>query len=46
VGDPCWSSLLLKDCNPWKKPLLEQLRKDCALREGSHTGAGEQREEE
>jgi len=20
VGDPCWNSLFLKDCSPWKGP--------------------------
>ena len=24
VGDPCWSSLCLKDCTPWKGPTLGQ----------------------
>lgn len=25
AGDPCWSSLFLKDCTPWKGAMLEQL---------------------
>ncbi|KAJ7408232.1 suppression of tumorigenicity 5 protein isoform x4 [Pitangus sulphuratus] len=24
VGDPHWSSRFLKDCTPWKGPMLEQ----------------------
>ena len=24
LGDPRWSSLFLKDCNPWEGPMLEQ----------------------
>ncbi|GAB0185960.1 zinc finger and BTB domain-containing protein 5 [Grus japonensis] len=34
VGDPCWSSLLLKVCTPWKGPTLEQLVKNCSPWEG------------
>ncbi|GAB0186374.1 EH domain-containing protein 4 [Grus japonensis] len=34
VGDPCWSSLLLKVCTPWKGPMLEQLMKNCSPWEG------------
>ncbi|KAK4828553.1 hypothetical protein QYF61_027522 [Mycteria americana] len=34
VGDPCWSSLFLKDCTPWKGPMLEQSMKNCSLCEG------------
>ena len=29
-----WSSLCLKDCSPWKGPMLEQFMKNCSLREG------------
>jgi len=31
VGDPCWSSLLLKDCTMWKGPMLEQFMKNYHL---------------
>ena len=31
MGDPCWSSLLLKVCTPWKGPRLEKFVKDCLL---------------
>ncbi|GAB0187970.1 hypothetical protein GRJ2_001262300 [Grus japonensis] len=34
MGDPRWSSLLLKDCTLWKRPTLEQLVKNCSLWEG------------
>ena len=34
VGDPRWSSLFLKDCTPWKGPMLEQFMKKCSLWEG------------
>ncbi|GAB0184449.1 zinc finger and BTB domain-containing protein 5 [Grus japonensis] len=34
VGDPCWSSLFLKVCTPWKGPMLEQLVKSCSPWEG------------
>jgi len=34
VGDPCWSSLFLKDCTPWKESMLEQFVKNCSLWEG------------
>ncbi|GAB0207533.1 zinc finger and BTB domain-containing protein 5 [Grus japonensis] len=34
VGDPCWSSLLLKDLIPWKGPMLEQFVKNYSLWEG------------
>ena len=34
VGDPCWNSLCLKDCMPWKGPMLEQFVKNCSLWEG------------
>jgi len=30
MGDPHWSSLLLKDCTPWEGPTLEQLMKNCS----------------
>ena len=33
-GDPCWSSLFLKDSTPWKGPTLEQFMKNCSLWEG------------
>ena len=29
MGDPCWSSLLLKDCTLWKGPTLEQFVENC-----------------
>ncbi|GAB0210172.1 hypothetical protein GRJ2_003483000 [Grus japonensis] len=28
VGNPCWSSLVLKDCTLWKGPTLEQFMKN------------------
>ncbi|KAJ7416343.1 protein pxr1-like [Pitangus sulphuratus] len=28
MGDPQWSSLLLKDCAPWKRPMLEKFGKN------------------
>ena len=31
---PCWSSLRLKDCAPWKGHMLEQFLKNCSLSEG------------
>ncbi|GAB0183023.1 AN1-type zinc finger protein 5-like [Grus japonensis] len=34
VGDPQWSGLFLKDCTPWKGPMLEQLVKKFSLWEG------------
>ncbi|KAK4828799.1 hypothetical protein QYF61_000856 [Mycteria americana] len=34
MGDPCWSSLFLKDCAPWKGPILEQFVKNFSLWEG------------
>lgn len=34
VGHPGWSSLFLKDCTPWKRPMLEQLVQNCSPREG------------
>ena len=34
AGDPRWSSLFLKDCTPWKGPMLEQLVKNCSPWEG------------
>ena len=34
VGDPRWSSLLLKGCTPWKGPTLKQLVKNCSPWEG------------
>ena len=34
VGDPRWSSLFLKDCTPWKGPMLEQFMKNCSPWEG------------
>ncbi|GAB0192656.1 zinc finger and BTB domain-containing protein 5 [Grus japonensis] len=46
VGDPCWSSLFLKDCTLWEECMLEQFVKDGVLWEGSHTGVEEQHEEE
>lgn len=38
--DPCWSSLSLKDCTPWKGAMLEQFMKDCIPWEGHHAGVG------
>jgi len=29
-----WSNLFLKDCTPWKGPMLEQCMKNCSLWEG------------
>ena len=34
VGDPRWSSVLLKDYIPWKGPMLEQFVKNCSPWEG------------
>ncbi|KAK4817118.1 hypothetical protein QYF61_027981 [Mycteria americana] len=34
VGDPCGSSLFLKDCTLWKGPMLEQFLKNCSVWEG------------
>ncbi|XP_019327399.1 PREDICTED: nucleolar complex protein 2 homolog [Aptenodytes forsteri] len=34
MGDPRWSSLLMKDWTPWKGPTLEQLVKNCSPLEG------------
>jgi len=34
MGDPRWSSLLLKDCIPWNRPTVEQFMKNCSLWEG------------
>ena len=31
VGDPRWSSLLLKVCTPWERLMLEKFVKDCLL---------------
>ena len=31
MGDPCWSSLFLKDCILWKGPMLEPFMKSCSL---------------
>ena len=32
---PCWSSLFLKDCTPWKGPTLGQFVKSCSPWKGS-----------
>jgi len=45
MGDPCWSSLFLKDCTPWKGLMLEQFMEDCLPWEVHHAGAGEECEE-
>jgi len=34
TGDPCWSSLFLKDCTPCEGPTLGQFVKSCTLWEG------------
>jgi len=34
VGDPCWSSLFLKDCTPWKGTMLGQFMNSCTPWEG------------
>ncbi|GAB0204754.1 zinc finger and BTB domain-containing protein 5 [Grus japonensis] len=34
VGDPRWSSLVLKVCTLWERPMLEQFVKNCSLWEG------------
>jgi len=34
VGDPCWNSLFLRDCTPWKGPTLEQFVKNFSPWEG------------
>jgi len=46
MGDPHWSSLFLRDCTPWKGPMLEQFVKDCLPWEGPHAGARAECEEE
>jgi len=33
-GDNLWSSLFLKDCTPWKGPMLGQFVKSCSPWEG------------
>ncbi|RMC19252.1 hypothetical protein DUI87_03858 [Hirundo rustica rustica] len=33
-GDPCWSSMFLKDCTTWKGHMLEEFVKNCSPREG------------
>jgi len=33
-GDPCWSSLFLKDYTPWKRHTLQQFMKNYSLQEG------------
>ena len=33
-GNPCWSSLFLKDCTPWEGATLGQFMKSCSLWEG------------
>lgn len=54
VENPLWSCLFLKDCAPWKGPILEQLilrksmgrtlekSEECHLWEKPHTAAGEE----
>jgi len=34
MGDPCWSSLFLKDCTLWEGLTLEKFVKNCSLWEG------------
>ena len=34
-GRPRWSSLFLKECRPWKGPMLEQFVKNCSPWEGA-----------
>lgn len=34
MGRPCWSSVFLKDQNPWEGPTLGQFVKNCSLWEG------------
>jgi len=34
MGDPRWSSLFLKDCTPWKGPMLEELVNNISLWKG------------
>jgi len=46
VGDPCWSSLFLKDCALWEGPTLGQFMESCLPWEGPQAGAGAEREEE
>ena len=29
-GGPCWNTLILKDCTPWKGPMLVQIVKNCS----------------
>jgi len=31
MGDPHSSSLFVKDCTPWKEPMLELFMKKCSL---------------
>lgn len=35
VGDSSWSSLLLKNCTPWKGPMLTQFLKELQPTEGT-----------
>ena len=35
MGDRHWSTLFLKDCTPWKGPMLEQFLKNCSSWVGS-----------
>ena len=36
----------MKNCSPWEGLTLEKFMEDCLSWEGSHTGAGEECEEE
>lgn len=38
------NSLFLKDCTPWKRPMLEKFVKDCLPWEGPHSGVGKEHE--
>jgi len=44
--DPHWSSPFLKDCTPWKGPMVDRFMENCLLCRGPHAGAGAEREEE
>jgi len=46
MGDPCWSSLFLKDCMPWNGPTLEQFVQGHLPWDRLHTTAGEQHEKQ
>lgn len=44
-ADILWSSLLLKDCSPWRGPTAERSSEDCSPGGWSQAGVGERRGE-